>query len=365
MIGSCAQFARALLDWYDRCQRKLPWRASRRGRGVDPWAVFVSELMLQQTQVATVIPYFTRFMNRFPTPVELAAADEQEVLRLWQGLGYYARARHLRAAACKIVADFAGTVPNSLAELGSLPGVGRYTAGAVASIAYGLRAPILDGNVARVLCRLERIRSSSGPGRRARLWRVAEQILPHQRVGDFNSALMDLGATICTPKSPRCEVCPVRRFCKAAAAGVQNSIPSSPRRDPTPLLRRWTICVQRNGRWLLEQRPASGRWAGMWQFVTFAADGPGGCDSGTFQRNLGIRITGLRRLGRIRQALTHRRFIFDVFTAAAVSSALPASQPPRRWLRLTELDEYPLPRAHVKIAAMLRSRGRKPAGKLN
>jgi A/G-specific adenine glycosylase len=311
--------------------------------------------MLQQTQVATVIPYFQRFMARFPKPADLASAEEQEVLRIWQGLGYYARARHLRAAACRIVADFSGKVPDSLPELRSLAGVGRYTAGAVASIAYDLRAPILDGNVARVLCRLEKIQSDPRePATAARLWRTAEQILPDKRVGEFNSGLMELGATICTVKSPRCGECPVQRFCQAAAAGVQDSIPIPRKSKATPLLRRWTICVARGDRWLLEQRPAKGRWAGMWQFVTLEA-GEQAPTCAMLGSRLGLRVSSLRSIGQVRHALTHRRYVFDVFSAVADGEATWLSQPIRRWLKLAELDQYPLPRPQLRIAGMLQA----------
>jgi A/G-specific adenine glycosylase len=310
--------------------------------------------MLQQTQVATVVPYFHRFMARFPAPADLAEAEEQEVLRLWQGLGYYARARHLRAAACAIVAEFNGSVPDSLAGLRSLPGVGRYTAGAVASIAYDLRAPILDGNVARVLCRLDKIRfDPRGSATIAGLWRRAEQILPEKGVGEFNSALMELGATICTARLPRCDLCPVRAFCEAAAAGEQHRIPVPRKSRQTPLLRRWTVCVVRENRWLMEQRPAKGRWAGMWQFVTVEA-GEGTPTGALLRRSgLGVGVRCLRRIGQVRHALTHRRYVFDVFTARAGGDASCNLQALRRWLTLAELDAYPLPRPQLKIVEML------------
>src|SRR3954466_12295844 len=198
MLGTASGFARHLLAWFDRHQRALPWRTVA---PLDPYIVLVSEAMLQQTQVATVIPYFQRFIARFPTVTALAESDEQQVLRLWQGLGYYSRARNLRAAARMVVQEFNGQVPQTVQELLSLPGVGRYTAGAVASIAFGKRAPILDGNVARVLCRLDCIRDDPRePATRELLWSRAAQILPKSRLGDFNSALMELGALVCTPR---------------------------------------------------------------------------------------------------------------------------------------------------------------------
>src|SRR5687768_16089198 len=218
MMGLAPTFARRLLRWYDKCRRDLPWRpdpAAGRPR-VDPYHVLVSEAMLQQTQVATVVPYFNRFIARFPTLADLAGADEQEVLRLWQGLGYYSRARNLQAAARKVVAEYGGELPRERDRLLTLPGVGRYTAGAVASIAFDRRAPILDGNVIRVLCRIDKIQSD--PRDRSTqdlLWRRAEEVLPARRAGAFNSALMELGATVCTPRSPQCLLCPVREHCEA------------------------------------------------------------------------------------------------------------------------------------------------------
>jgi len=232
----------------------------RSGVAPNPYHVLVSEAMLQQTQVATVVPYFTRFIERFPTLADLAAAEEQDVLRLWQGLGYYSRARNLRAAARAVATNYGGELPRERDELLKLPGVGRYTAGAVASIAFDRRAPILDGNVARVLCRIDKIETD--PRERLTqelLWRRAEKILPRRRVGAFNTAMMELGATVCIPRSPQCLICPVREHCEAFAAGVQETIPPARKAKETPLLRRVTFCVRRGEQWLIEQRPATGQ----------------------------------------------------------------------------------------------------------
>ncbi|MGD0390860.1 MAG: A/G-specific adenine glycosylase [Tepidisphaeraceae bacterium] len=345
--------ARALLAWYARNRRHLPWRPPPPGNGpVDPYAVLVSEVMLQQTQVATVVPYFCRFLAAYPNVAALAASSERNVLRLWQGLGYYSRARNLHAAARKIVAQFAGQIPRSVRDLQTLPGIGRYTAGAIASIAFDQPAPILDGNVARVLCRLEKIQADPRlPATVRRLWQLAEDILPVRHCGQFNSALMDLGATICTPRQPNCPTCPLRRFCQAAAAGLQQTIPPPRKSPPAPTLARWTICVHRQDRWLLERRPRTGRWAGLWQFPTIEAlharptpqsIGPG----------IGLRIAGLRKIGQIRHALTHRRYVFTAFTATARTVAQLHN---RRWIRLKDLHRFPLSRPQLKIAEMLRA----------
>jgi A/G-specific adenine glycosylase len=300
--------------------------------------------MLQQTQVATVIPYYQRFLARFPTIQALAVAGEQDVLRLWQGLGYYSRARNLQAAARKVVSHHGGALPASRDELLKLPGVGRYTAGAIASIAFDLRAPILDGNVTRVLCRLDNI--SANPREKqtlALLWRRAEEIVPAKRPGDFNSALMELGATVCTPRNPQCLVCPVRLHCEAQAAGTQEKVPAPRKAKPTPLHRRTTYCIRRGEKWLIEQRPSRGRWAGMWQFVTIDPASPSNLPE----------VQGAALLGTVTHALTHRKYEFEVFVADAGAARGAADNFNRRWLTLDELAEYPLSRPQLKIVEML------------
>jgi A/G-specific adenine glycosylase len=362
VLGSPALFSRRLIAWYDRSRRKLPWRADRtaaNGNGVagaDPYRVLVSEAMLQQTQVATVIPYFNRFIERFPTLADLAAADEQEVLRLWQGLGYYSRARNLRAAARAVVSEFGGELPRERDALLKLPGVGRYTAGAVASIAFDRREPILDGNVMRVLCRIDRVEAD--PRERMtheRLWRRAEEVLPRRRVGTFNSALMELGAVVCTPRAPQCLVCPVREHCEACAAGVQDRIPAPRKAKETPLLRRLTFCIRRKGKrrdkWLIEQRPPRGRWAGMWQFVTVVPEESAGPSAA--RPALPVRTTRPQQMGVVTHGLTHRRYQFDVFACEAAGNTEPKTAPPRAWVTLGALSKYPVPRPHLKIAEML------------
>jgi A/G-specific adenine glycosylase len=347
MLLRRADFCRRLLNWYDRSHRDLPWRVRGQTTHPSPYHVLVSEFMLQQTQVATVIPYFQRFMERFPTIADLAAADEQEVLRHWQGLGYYARARNLLRCARQVVTDHGGSLPADVTQLRSLAGIGRYTAGAISSIGFGRREPILDANVTRVVLRVDQIESD--PRERAvqeLLWRRAEEILPSQRVGDFNSALMELGALICTPRSPQCLVCPVRKHCEAFAAGMAERIPAPRKKPPIPLLRRHTFCIQHGNRWLIERRPAKGRWAGMWQFITLAAD-----DSGA----LPVKTTSPSAIGNVSHTLTHRQYEFQVFRCVARGTKPPADSDSRRWVDLDELEKYPLPRPHVHIARMLAS----------
>ena len=356
MTGRSAEFAHRLLAWYDRNRRDLPWRVPPGPPAdacPDPYHVLVSEAMLQQTQVATVVPYFLRFLKLFPTVADLAAADEQTVLRAWQGLGYYSRARNLRAAAQAIMRDHGGHVPDSAEALRTLPGVGAYTAGAVASIAYNRRTPIVDGNVARVLCRIDRIETD--PRERetwATLWRRAEEILPERRTGDFNSSLMELGATVCTPRAPQCLVCPVNVHCEAFAAGVQDRIPAPRKAKQTPLLLRDVFCVRGDDAWLIEQRPPRGRWAGMWQFVTVERNGkrPSAKAVGKL---VGLPVGQPRLIGTAAHALTHRRYAFDVYVCAARNGGEVSQPRPRKWVTRPELDRYPLPRPHLKVARML------------
>jgi A/G-specific adenine glycosylase len=354
-------FRRRLLKWYDASRRDLPWRVplgAPRHATPDPYHVLLSETMLQQTQVATVIPYFDRFIRRFTTLPALAAADEQEVLRMWQGLGYYSRARNLLAAAKVVVNELGGELPRNADELRRLPGVGRYTAGAIASIAFGQRAAILDGNVMRVLCRIDGIESDPREAAtQQKLWRRAHEILPNHQLGDFNSALMELGATVCVPRNPQCLICPVHRHCQAFAGGLQDRIPPPRQARPTPLLRRWTICLQRkhDRRWLLEQRLASGRWAGMWQFVTIEAvpDANVAPTAATVRAALSLRTSKPALIGTLTHGLTHRRYQFDVFRCQTSDGKGAVGGKLRRWVGLDELAQYPLPKPHVTIGRLL------------
>jgi A/G-specific adenine glycosylase len=353
MLGNPRNFSSALLVWYDRHQRHLPWRAPTGSAvKIDPYHVLVSEAMLQQTQVVTALPYFERFIARFPTLTDLAAADEQDVLRLWQGLGYYARARNLRAAAQRVVAEYGGKIPANYAALQNLPGIGRYTAGAVGSIAFDLRVPLLDANVARVLCRIDRIETDLKSTATVKLlWKRAEEILPTNRVGDFNTALMELGALVCTPRSPKCLICPVNAHCQAAAAGIQEKIPAPRPAKELPLLRRWIICINDGEKYLFEQRPAKGRWAGMWQFVTIEAE-KAMITAKIVKAATGCSVKNLKRIGEVTHGLTHRRYEFEVFAASCKTRA-PAGL--RKWLKLDEVNAYPLPAPHVKALRLLKS----------
>lgn len=257
-------FALRLLKWWDKNGRKdLPWQQDS-----DPYKIWLSEIMLQQTQVTTVIPYFERFIERFPSVRDLAVAEQDEVLHLWSGLGYYARARNLHAAAKKIVDDFSGTFPAAQAELESLPGVGRSTAGAIRAQAFELPSAILDGNVKRVLTRLEGI--EDWPGSSAvekQLWALSESLLPKERLRDYTQAIMDLGATLCTRSKPDCDNCPFQNDCVAKRGELQKQIPASKPKKTKPV-RETVFLLLRNphGQLLLEKRPPIGIWGGLWSF---------------------------------------------------------------------------------------------------
>jgi A/G-specific adenine glycosylase len=252
-----------LLRWFDKHRRDLPWRRDR-----DPYRIWVSEVMLQQTQVATVVPFFERFLAKFPTVPDLAAADLQEVLRLWEGLGYYRRARDLHRAARHMVETHGTTLPNDPADWHQVPGVGRYMRGAVLSQAFEARLPIVEANSLRVLCRLFGYNGDPrrGPGQRW-LWETAESLLPRRRVGDFNQALMELGALVCLPAAPKCDVCPLSKNCVARQQGKQGTIPLRPVPPNIVAVREAAIVVRRGPEVFLARRPASAsRWAEMWEF---------------------------------------------------------------------------------------------------
>ncbi len=261
------EFQQSLLAWYDQHGRKdLPWQIDR-----TPYAVWISEIMLQQTQVVTVIPYYQRFMARFPEVSTLAQADVDEVLSLWSGLGYYARARHLHAAARQMVALHEGVIPATLEELTALPGIGRSTAGAILSLGYGIRAAILDGNVKRVLSRYAELDGWPGNSTVSReLWRLSEDLTPGERVGDYNQAMMDLGATLCVKQQPACGRCPVQTGCQALQSGREKELPHAKPRTPLPCRTIYMLMLSSSEKeFFLEQRPPTGLWGGLWVFPEF------------------------------------------------------------------------------------------------
>jgi A/G-specific adenine glycosylase len=347
------QIARRLRGWFRRHARPLPWRRTR-----DAYAIWVSEVMLQQTQVATVLPYFKRFLETLPTVTALASASDQEVLRLWEGLGYYRRARDLHRAARIIHADHDGRIPRDPAVLRTLPGFGRYTVGAVLSQAFDQRLPILEANSLRVLCRLLGYRDDPrrGVGQRV-LWHAAHTLLPRRQVGDFNQALMELGALVCTPQAPRCGACPLAQHCQAHERGLQEDIP---RRPPDPVIEHVAevaVVVRKGPRVLLVQRPGQGRWAGMWEFPHRSLQDAEDHDAAA-RRLLadlgGIEASLANTLAIIRHGVTRFR-ITMVCKEAEYRAGRFRSRfyQAFRWVRPSALREYPVSAPQRRLAALL------------
>ena len=357
-IGWRSWLARCLRPWFVRHQRDLPWRRDR-----DPYRIWVSEVMLQQTQVATVIPYFERFLQAFPTLADLAAAQEQDVLRLWEGLGYYRRARDLHRAARQIVAEHGGRFPDDPALLRGLPGLGRYTCNAVLSQAFDRRLSILEANSQRVLSRLfGRAEDPRQPEARRWLWQAAEDILPARDIGTFNQALMELGALVCTPTAPHCSDCPLAARCVARQLGRQEEIPA---RTPAPDVTRVqevAVVIWRGPNVLLAQRPEKGRWAGLWEFPhTPLLEGETHEDGAA---RLLRDLTGLQaRLGpellTIRHGITRYHITLTCFEAVHTAGEFRSDLYVQgRWLTPADLAAYPVSSPQRRLARLLITPGR-------
>ena len=328
-----------LLAWYRQNRRDLPWRRSR-----DPYAIWLSEIMLQQTRVDTVVPYYQRFLADFPTVSALADAEEAEVLKRWSGLGYYRRARQLHLAAKQVVTDFDGVVPTTAEQLQQLKGVGRYTAGAIASIAFDESVPLVDGNVSRVFSRLFELRADMRlSGSQKQVWGLAEQLVPDETPGDFNQALMELGAMVCVPRTPRCLLCPLRQHCDARKAGVEQQLPfMSKKAKPKQLNMVASVMQQPDGQVLLAQRLPDGLFGGLWEPPMVEA-------ASTEDSRKALAAYGVARTrtlvvhGRVRHILTHRRLDIEVAGAAvARRTRLPKATPPYAALRWVHPTEVPL-----------------------
>ncbi len=344
-------FQKILLDWYRKESRKnLPWRKNR-----DPYRVWISEAMLQQTQVATVIPYYQRFLRRFPTVRALSRAPLTEVLESWSGLGYYSRAKNLHACAQQIVRDHSGKLPDQVDALMKLPGIGRYTAGAIASIAFDRPAPVLDGNVQRVFSRYFGIREDprSAPVQR-RLWELAEQRVPPEAPGDFNQALMDLGATVCTPRQPRCGSCPLLAGCIARRRGWQDSIPP-PR--PAPLRKKLSYpcaLLQKGGLVLIARRPIATLLPGLWEFPggeQREGESPLAALRNRLAERLGITVEEPKPLTTLLQILSHRELEIRLFDCRWDKKALRLRwYTQARWIPRKKLGGIPFTAGMAKVA---------------
>lgn len=348
------RFASSILKWYSRNARDLPWRKRR-----DPYAIWISEVMLQQTRVETALPYFERWMARFPSIRALAAASEHTVLKQWEGLGYYSRARSLRRAAQIIVRDHDGEIPSDVGALRRLPGVGAYTAAAVSSIAFGTDEPALDGNIRRVLARVFNMRAPVGsPLGERRLRALSIQNLPRGRAADFNQGLMDMGAAICLPRNPHCESCPVGNLCEAKRKGQQAQLPVRARRAPLRRVLMGAAVIAQQDRVLLSRRPSKGLLGGMWEFPKAEISGPS--TDLTRIRNrlpaairdaLELRVRPRKPLIQVRHTYSHFEVVVHAFLCSIRSSAIP---PGFRWVNASRLSRYPMGRVDRKIADSLR-----------
>lgn len=353
---SCTGLAAPLLAWYSASARKLPWRGS-----ADPYEVWVSEVMLQQTRVETVIPYFKRWIEKYPTVETLAQAPLQGVLSTWEGLGYYGRARNLHKAAQFVLAEYEGKIPQDLRLLRKLPGIGRYSAGAIASIAFGLDEPALDGNIRRVLARIFNISEPLGdPACDHTLWQLAREALPAGRAGDFNQALMDLGATICLPRSPNCAICPLADCCQANALGLQERLPVKARRAPIPHYTVTAAVIWRGSQVLITQRPHDGLLGGLWEF-------PGGklqpgedlvsCLQREIREELDAAIAVGGQLGIYKHAYTHFKVTLHAFHCRLFGSSTPKPVQviDMRWIAPADLKEYPMGKIDRQISYALQN----------
>jgi A/G-specific adenine glycosylase len=348
----CRKFRQRLLAWFRRHARDLPWRRTR-----DPYAIWVSEIMLQQTQVATVVDYYARFLQAFPTIPDLAAADEQQVLRQWEGLGYYRRARQMHRAAQVLVEHHGGQFPRDPTVVQSLPGIGRYTAGAIASIAWDARTPILEANTIRLFSRLAAYRDdpTRNEGQR-RLWALAEHLLPRADCGAFNQALMELGSEICTPRNPSCPECPVQQLCPTRAAGLQDQIPVPARKTVYEPLLEAAVVIRHNGCVLLRCCGPDERWAGMWDFPRFPVRKPSGRALAAEAVRRVAELTGQRielgeHLTTIKHGVTRYRITLVCHEARWIDG--PTDRTDLRWVGPDQLDQYALNVTSRKISRLL------------
>ena len=342
-----SRLASRLLSWYRQHGRTLPWRGHP-----DPYAVWVSEIMLQQTRVETVIPYFEKWMSLFPTVSDLAQASEQEVLNAWEGLGYYSRARNLHQAARMVVGEYGGKLPDDLKALRSLPGIGRYTVGAIASIAFNMDEPTLDGNLRRVYARLFDVSepADSLTGEKI-LWKLAAEYLPKGQAGDYNQALMDLGATICLPKNPRCLLCPLMEICEARINGSQEQRPVlKPKKEiPHQVLAAGVILHEDEV--LLSKRPSKGLLGGMWEFPNGQVTGePLKKLESALETGYKLKVQQGEALGTVKHAYTHFRVTVHAFRCNLISMSKNKNL---KWVDIDDLKKYPMGKVDRQIARML------------
>lgn len=343
-------FSQELLGWYDSQKRDLPWRINQ-----DPYRIWVSEIMLQQTRVETVKPFYYNFMDKFPTVQALAQAPEDEVLKAWEGLGYYSRARNLQAAAREVQASYGGVVPDTKEEILKLKGVGSYTAGAILSIAYEKAEPAVDGNVMRVFSRLLYMTDDIGKASsKGKFEEVVKQVIPEGRAGDFNQALMELGALICLPRNPQCLTCPVFDYCLARKEGVQEELPVKGKAKPPKAVHLLVTIVVKGEEYLINKRPEQGLLAGLWEFPMVEEDTEAD-DNETIQEDLfrrfGVRIGAIEQVTTLQHTFSHLQWNLDVYRAEHVSGEVHTEK--ARFVSLDQMDEYTFSVSHNKIRSSI------------
>lgn len=328
--------AALLLKWYDKNRRELPWRSTN----PDPYKVWVSEIMLQQTQVETALPYYRRFLKTFPTVAHLAKGELEEVLRLWSGLGYYSRARNLHRAAKVVVGEYGGRVPDTKEGLLKLPGIGEYTAGAIASIAFSERVPVVDGNVVRVLTRVFTLKGDPKKGSlKERLWKLAASLVSNERPGDFNQALMELGALVCSPKEPQCNVCLLNKICKAYQTRKIAKYPTPTKKESMQKVLLTASLIEKNGLFLLAKRNGQRHLQSMWEFPQ------------TEPSFLGLKVLKNGTLPLVRHAIMNQsiRILSHTYHFKGGKPKVNRRYVAYRWIQAGELENYPTSSLNHKI----------------
>ena len=347
------EFQESLLTWFEEHQRKLPWRDVQ-----DPYLIWVSEVMLQQTQVIKVMDYYQKFIERFPSVKQLAVAPLQDVLKVWEGLGYYARARNLHRAAIIVMTEFDGEIPKEYDTFRKLPGVGDYSAAAVLSIAFGEPYAAVDGNIKRVLSRLYQLEVPVNDASSTKTFQQkADRLLDRQQPSLFNQAMMELGATICRPQSPTCLVCPVKIYCEAFHKSSQNEYPRRRTTKAIPEHQMVAAVIYRESKILLIQRPLDGLLGGLWEFPNGRLAENETSEEGCFRNineTVSVSVSNLQFLTRVKHAFTHFKIVVDVFRCDYVSGEVVLDGPiDAKWVDVAEVSEYPLPRATHKFLEKL------------
>ena len=349
-----------LLVWFEKHQRPLPWR-----KAYDPYQVWISEIMLQQTQVETALPYFDRWMKLFPNIQALAKSNEKKVLKAWEGLGYYSRARNLHHTANEIVKRYGGRFPKDYDSILSLKGIGPYSAGAISSIAFNENRPIVDGNVIRVLSRLFTISKPYDEKNKAIYWETQESLIPSGKARYFNQALMELGALICTPSNPSCALCPVQKHCKAYAKKSVDRFPIPKKRKQTVKVNAGALILKKENKFFIHKRPVGKIMGGLWEFpewklsqnLNLTTQQSKNRTLKHAQKEFGKSITSLKHLDAIRRSYTHHQEKLQVFESTVTNGTKPQGSKkdwPSAWILKRDLKKYPFSSAHVKITKLLR-----------